>query len=347
MKFYSSIVALLLSALLVGASGAYAQKSSGKGTGRGEGTGRGAGKGSGNGQGSGEGKSTGAVEQTVAATPTVNVTLATRAGNITVRGWDRQEVHALSKEPDAKIELRKTCNPANASDPASQVEVHISTKSEDDPDSEDSDTDISLDVPRGATLFLKTQDGDMEIADVSEAHLESSGGRLEMRRVAKVTEATSIGGDLELDNSSGRARLTSFGGAVEVTDFRALDPNDFLKIKTTSGDILLKQVTQTRVEATTISGELKLEGKLARGGSYNFTTTTGDVTLALPADSSFKLNARISENGEIVTEFPIKYSGSTSPGSLMQAGRLTGTYGAGDATLNLTSFNGTIRLWKR
>jgi DUF4097 and DUF4098 domain-containing protein YvlB len=335
MKFYSSIVALLLCALIVGASGASAQKIGDKGKGRGE--------------GKGEGNSERAIEQTVAATATVNVTLSTRAGNISVRGWDRQEVHALSKEPDTKLELRKTCNPANAADPASQVEVLVSNKSEGDPDynESDTDTDVSLDVPRGATLFLKTQDGDIEIADVAEAHLETSGGRMELRRVSKVTEATSVGGDVELDNSSGRARLTSFGGSIEVTDFRALDANDFLKMRTTSGDILLKQVTQTRVDATTISGELKLEGKLARGGSYTFMTTTGDLTLALPADSSFKLNARISENGEIVTEFPIKYSGSTSPGSLMQAGRLSGTYGTGDATLNLTSFNGTIRLMKR
>lgn len=342
MKLYSSIVVLLLSAILAGSPGAFAQKSPGKGTGRGEGPRPGAGRGRGE-------ESNGPMEATVAATPTVNVTLGTRSGNISIHGWERQEVHAEMRESTAKIELRKTSTLANASDPASQIEVVVSNGSEDDANFEDSDTDspISLDVPRGATLFLKTQDGDIEVTDVAEAHIETSGGRVELSRISKVAEATSIGGDVSLENSGGRARLTSFGGSIEVSDFRALDGNDFLKIKTTGGDILLRQLTQTRVEATTISGEVKLEGKLARGGNYNFTTTSGDVTLALPADSSFKLNAKISENGEIVTEFPIKYNGSTSPFTLMQAGRLIGTYGSGDATLNLISFNGTIRLWKR
>lgn len=342
MRLYSSIVALLLSAFLAGAPGAHAQKAGGKGAGRGEGAGRGAGN------GRGEERQELPAQEAVPATPTVNVTLSTRAGNISVRGWDRQEVHAASKDTDAKIELRKTNSPENATAPASQVEVAISSKAEGDhEDDESSDNDISVDVPRGATLFLKTQDGDINVDDVAEAHIETSGGRVELRRVSKVAEATSIGNDVTLEDSTGRARLTSFGGSIDVANFRALDGNDFLKIKTTSGDIFLKAVSQTRVEASTIAGELKLEGKLAHGGSYNFTTTTGDVTLALPADSSFKLNAHISENGEIVTEFPIKYNGQTSPFSLMQAGRLVGTYGSGDASLNLTSFNGTIRLLKR
>src|SRR3954469_2365664 len=162
MKFYSTIVALLLSALLAGSSGAYAQKSSGgKGTGRGEGGGRGEGRG----KGSGGEKPERGVEQTVVTTPTVNVTLGTRAGNISVHGWDRQEVHAVSKESDAKLELRKTCNPARDTEPAPQFEVVISNKPEEDPDYEesDSDHDITLDVPRGATLFLKTQDGDIAV----------------------------------------------------------------------------------------------------------------------------------------------------------------------------------------
>src|SRR5947209_17366821 len=106
MRFYSSMVVILLSVLLLGGASAHAQKSSGKGAGRGEGMGRGEGKGQGKGQGKGRGEGK-LSEQTVAATETVNVTLTTGAGNITVRGWDRKEVHAQAKEADARVELRK------------------------------------------------------------------------------------------------------------------------------------------------------------------------------------------------------------------------------------------------
>ena len=342
MRFYSSIVVILLSVLLLSGASAHAQKSSGKGAGRGEGMGRGDGRGQGKGRG--EGKLS---EQTVAATETVNVTLTTGAGNITVRGWDRKEVHVQAKEADAKVELRKSGGATEASTPAAHVEVLISSKSADDPDFDESDSPVSLDVPRGATVFLRTQDGDVDVEGVTEVHIEAIGGRVDMRRVSRAIEATSVGGDVTLEDSSGRARLNSIGGSIEVKDLRSSDASDFLKTKTASGDILLDRVATSRVEANTISGVIKLEGALAHGGFYNFNTTTGDVTIVIPADSSFNLTAKVSEGGEIVTEFPLKYRGASSPASHMHAGRLVGTYGSGDANINLISFSGTLRLRKK
>lgn len=285
--------------------------------------------------------------QTTAATQTVAVMLTTAGGKITVRGGDRNEVQAATKETDTKIVLHRTGG-TDASAPASRVEVLVSDKSDDEEASDDSshtDSNITLDVPRGATVFLKTEDGDVDVADVAEAHVETSGGRIDLRRVSKATEAASVEGDVTLEDASGRARLSSISSVVEVKNLRALDANDFLKIKSASGDILLDRIGPARVEATTITGEVKLMGALARGGLYAFTTTSGDVTLELPADSSFKLNARVSERGVIDTEFPLAYKGASSS-SAMQ-GHLTGTYGNGDATLNLSSFSGTIRLRKR
>src|SRR5947209_241020 len=343
MRFYTSIVVILLSVLLLGGASAHAQKSSGKGAGRGEGMGRGEGKGQGKGRG--EGKLS---EQSVAATETVNVTLTTGAGNITVRGWDRKEVHAQAKEADARVELRKVGGAGVASNPASHVEVLISSKSDDDPDADESDSPVTLDVPRGATVFLKSQDGDVDVEGITEAHIEAVDGRVDMRRISRAIEATSIGGDVNLEDSSGRARLNTIGGSIEVKDLRSSDAGDFLKAKTASGDILLDRVATSRVEANTISGVIKLEGALARGGFYNFTTTSGDVTIVIPADSSFSLTAKVSEGGEIVTEFPLKYTSNTSPASHpVHTGRLAGTYGSGDANINLISFSGTLRLRKK
>ena len=125
-----------------------------------------------------------------------------------------------------------------------------------------------------------------------------------------------------------------------------LDGSDFLRVKTVSGDIVLDQIGPARVEANTISGEMRLTGRLARGGIYDFSTTTGDVTMLMPPDSSFKVNARVSEHGEIVTEFPLQYRGPGSPSTTLQTGRLLGTYGSGDATINLISFSGSLRLRK-
>jgi hypothetical protein len=290
-------------------------------------------------------------EAAVAATPDVNVTVSTTGGRISVRGTDSKEVRARVTGAPAKLKMRVVGAPG--SDPqsvASRVEVLISDKSkggdEVEYDSCLADYDVELEVPTGATVYLKSQDGDITVQDVTEAHLETHDGRIEATRVSKAVDAASLGGNVTLEDASGRASLTSLNGVIEVRGVRPLDGSDFLKVKTVSGDILLDEIGPARVEADTISGELRLSGPLARGGTYDFTTTTGDVTIMMPPDSSFKVNARVSEHGEIDTEFPLQYRGTASPGSLPQPGRLLGTHGSGDATITLVSFSGTLKLRK-
>jgi hypothetical protein len=345
MRFKFSIATVLLAAFfLLGGASAHAQKSSGQAAGRGEGKGRGQGKAVMVDEDEPQGG-----EASAAATANVNVTLTTAGGAISVRGWDRNEVRAKASAAGTKIEMRKAQG-TDATQPAMRLEILVSDKQEDGEAEDEScaaDGDVLVNVPRGATVYLKTQDGDIEVEEVAEAHIETGDGRVEARRIMKAIDASSAGGDIALEDATGRARLNTLGGSIDIRGLRPLDPSDFLKVKTVSGDILLDGIGPARVEANTISGGMRLMGALARGGIYDFTTTTGDVVIVLPADSSFKLNARISEGGEIITEFPLKYKGTAAPYTLMQAGRLLGTYGTGEATINLVSFNGTLRLRKQ
>jgi len=112
----------------------------------------------------------------------------------------------------------------------------------------------------------------------------------------------------------------------------------------------------------------------------------GDVVLMMPHDVSFTLNAKVTEKGDIVSDFPLKYlpeppspgirtpkpspvpepAPKTPPTKTMppKSGpviapiviakpmivnpfrRFTATYGSGDATISLSSFGGTLRLKK-
>jgi DUF4097 and DUF4098 domain-containing protein YvlB len=345
MKSNSFMATVLLAAFVLCGASAHAQdsKSQGKGEGVGAGVGQGVGK------GEGEGEEQQGAEASVATTNTVTVSLTTAAGRISVHGWERNEVRAQTRSADTKIEMRKDVG-TDAANPAMRLEILVSNKSEEGETEDGScntDTDVMVEVPRGATVYLRTQDGDVEVDDVAEAHIETTDGRIEARRISKAIDAASVGGNVALEDAKGRARLSSVNGVIEASGLRPLDGSDFLKVKTVSGDILLEEVGQARVEASTISGELRLMGMLARGGLYEFTTTNSDISMLLPVESSFKLNAKVSEGGEIITEFPLKYKGAASPISLLQAGRLLGTYGSGDATINLVSFSGTLRLKKQ
>jgi DUF4097 and DUF4098 domain-containing protein YvlB len=115
------------------------------------------------------------------------------------------------------------------------------------------------------------------------------------------------------------------------------------------GDITLAQISHSQVKVNTVGGEVDFSSALARGGRYNFQTISGDLSLTLPPDSSFRLNATV--QGELDSDFPLKFSSSkveeTDSARRHLPKRIEGTYGTGDALITLSSFNGSIQLRKK
>jgi DUF4097 and DUF4098 domain-containing protein YvlB len=292
-------------------------------------------------KGDGEGD-TEQLERTVAAASNVVVTVCIASGDVIVHGWDRGEVHARTVDAE-QMELRGGL--PNATSPATRVDVIVSNAPATDGELEcdcNASSDITLDVPRGATVQVKTRDGEVEVADVADARVETLSGDISVRRVAKRVEASSISGDISLENSSGPVRLRTISGSVEASNVRTIDVTDDCEANTVSGDVILAQIGHSHVEAMTVSGTVSLKGPLARGGHYDFKTTSGDMMFTLPDDASFRLSARIPQ-GEVVTDFPLNNAAGTNPPN-PNTHLLTGTHGTGDATLTLYSYSGTVHL---
>ena len=245
------------------------------------------------------------VERTIAVDPAVAVSLCVMSGNITVRGWDRNEVAARSADA-VQIDLRKPQElmPAGS---VKKLDVVVFNKPEEHkPQGKcQAYSDVELNVPRGATVLVQTRDGDISIAEVASAYAGTQNGDIEVAQVSRSIEVGSLGGSICLKDSTGRVSISSAGGSVDATNLRPVDVGDTIDVVTTSGDITLSQVTHKQINTKTVSGNLMLSGPLAAAGRYWFNSFSGDVTLALPANSSFKLLAKVSEDGEIITDFPL------------------------------------------
>lgn len=288
-------------------------------------------------------------EKTAAAAPNVIVTLSALSGSITVRGWDQQQVRVQTND-EKRIELQRR-DGAKGDSPATRLQVLFYDSDEDRDESEGEEcggsTDIKMDVPRGANVVLKTQEGDIDVSDVAEVHAASSNGDISLRRVARAVEASSMSGDVTLRDAGGHVRLNSISGSIEAINVSASDAGDFIQAKTVSGDVTLEGIGPARVEAKTISGQLNMTGQLAPGGHYDFNTTSGDITLTLPENASFKVDAQVFTAGEISTNFPLKLAGKMPGSTPASSDHVVGTYGTGDASINLNSFSGTLRLRKK
>lgn len=290
-------------------------------------------------------------ERTLAAEPNVVVILCLESGNIVVRGSERREVRARSGDVK-RIELRRA-DATVSPNPAARIEVLMS-----DIEGENraryigcnARGNIQLDVPRGAVLQLRSRNGDIDITEVAEVQIDTQNGDINLQRVLKVIEASTISGSISLLNSTGRVRLHSISGEVNAENICTAETGDDFIVKSLSGDITLSRICHTRVEAVTVNGDVSMDGPLARGGRYAFKTTSGDVTLTMPGDASFQVEAKVHAGGEIITNFPIKQMSGNNSIELLRSGRLVGVYGTDDATratLNLSAFSGTVQLRRK
>lgn len=258
------------------------------------------------------------VERSIAVNAAVAVSLCVASGNITIHGWDRNEVRARSADA-VKIELAH----APQSTPGGSItklEVAVFNKDEAEKPAGKCQafSDIELNVPRGATVLVQTRDGDISIAEVAAAYAGTQNGDIEVQKASRSIEIGSLAGNICLKDSSGRVNVSSAGGSVEAANLQPAQADDEFEVITTSGDIMLSHVTHKQINTKTVSGNLTMTGPLAPAGRYWFNSFSGDVTLAMPANSSFKLVAKVSQNGEIITDFPLTLT-QTSASSAAEA----------------------------
>ncbi|MGI9167605.1 MAG: DUF4097 family beta strand repeat-containing protein [Pyrinomonadaceae bacterium] len=245
------------------------------------------------------------VERTVSTDAAVTVSLCVMSGNISVRGWDKNEVRARSNEA-VQIEFRRKDGSSETA-PATKLEVVILDKTNAQKRRRECPalTDVELDLPRGATVHVQTRDGDISISEIASAYAGTQNGDISIEGVTRTIEVGSIGGGIEIKNSSGRVNVSSVGGNVEAINLRPAERFDAFEVVSVSGDITLDQVTHRQLNVKTVNGNVNLTGPLATGGRYGFNTFSGDVTLTLPSESSFRLSAKVSQGGEVITDFPL------------------------------------------
>ena len=252
-------------------------------------------------------------ERSIASDPSVTVSICVMAGSVNVHGWDKNEVMARSSD-DAEIELRQreaTPQPGKAL----KVELFVVDKSGDQRIKSNcqSYSDLEVFVPRTGSVHVQTRDGNINISDIAVAIAGTQNGDIIIEGVSHAVEVGSVGGGVSVKDSTGRASITTIGGGIEVMNLRPAGAADGFEAVSVSGDLILEGVTHSNLNARTVSGEICLTGPLSSGGRYGFKTMSGDITLTLPSDSAFNLSAKVSQNGEIISDFPLTLLPDAAP----------------------------------
>src|SRR5215510_2199471 len=107
------------------------------------------------------------------------------------------------------------------------------------------------------------------------------------------------------------------------------------------GDIELTNVSASHVIAQNVTGNIFFDGEFSTGGTYEFKSNKGDITIRIPGDSAFRLVAASPMRG-------IAMNDCWNNNFKTQDGRkYVGDVGDGRSSVSVTNFSGQITFLRR
>jgi DUF4097 and DUF4098 domain-containing protein YvlB len=147
-------------------------------------------------------------------------------------------------------------------------------------------------------------------------------------------DISSSSGDVRVANISGDLRAHSSSGNVKV-----FDVNGSVRASSSSGNVEVTNASG-EVDAKTSSGEVEARlSTLKPGGTYNFESSSGNVTVTVPATLDADVSMSTS-SGSIGCEFPISVQGR------LYSNKVNGRIGNGSGRLRLDTSSGNVNLRK-
>ncbi len=275
----------------------------------------------------------------------VNVSMCVTEGNLKVNGWNRKEVRVLIKD-GSKFNFKVLQKDPHIGNPVWITLTGLeNTKGKDPKPTECVWGDvIEMDIPIGATINIKGHETTTTIDNVKKVSVKNIGGNISLRNIRNGINASTYEGDVTVEASAGEMTLESSTGNIIAFEAAPSEIGDIFKAKTNSGAISLQHLEYRQIEVNSISGSVVFNGTILSGGSYGFSTSNGSIRLSLPLASSFRISASYGF-GTFSTELPIKIiTEDVHPGPVKS---INGSLGTGDATLRLTTNNGSVAIKKQ
>ncbi len=291
------------------------------------------------------------------------VSIVNSAGQITVKGWDRDTIEASASDDESsqvRVQITGDARRARVSlSPERRYGAEVSLK---------------VFVPRYAEIeSIEIHRGDVDVSDIEgAASITSSNGDVMASRTGSLKVGSRTGAIIARDvkgnfvgkNFSGDIQVIGASGAVDIScfsgDITVQNIDGTVTLNSTSGDIRI-DCAKDRIDATAVSGTVTLtgiggdvdanttsgdvifRGPIRASGRYRLKSLSGEVTMTVQSDAPGFTATLSTYSGEIETAFPLKLD-SPLQGPVNR--RVIGRYGDGQAQITLDSFSGAARIIK-
>src|SRR5881394_3141925 len=194
-----------------------------------------------------------------------SVRIVNPAGRIRVIGWDTDSLAVSGRGPGSLA----------AAGTANVRKLIVTGKAE-----------LEVHVPRGARVWVKSASADIDVVGVDGTlDLNSVGSAIHVVGTPADVTAETMGGPVELAGGSGRARVKTVSGDILLRG-ASVD----LGASTLSGTIVVRaagwQRGGTGVQRgkfESVTGDVRFDGELGRGGIVELESQSGAIALRVPA----------------------------------------------------------------
>ena len=199
-------------------------------------------------------------------------------------------------------------------------------------------------APAALRIRATSVSGSITTRDIKgELWAESVSGAVRIFNAGRVGTAKSISGNVEVNDADidGLLNASTVSGSVLLRRIKARQ----IEVGSISGDVVLEGVDSSHVEGQTVSGSVRFDGPVVRGARYEFSSHSGNVSVALGGNDGFEVEAT-SFSGSIRSDFA--FGGDNGDGRRPRRRQsLRGVVGDGSAMVELTTFSGSIVIAKR
>lgn len=203
-------------------------------------------------------------------------------------------------------------------------------------DAQTGDSRLEITVPAHASVAVEGVSAATDIRGVAGRRLSvnSVSGNVQIEASPGEARVASVSGDLHLRLDTSKVHAETVSGNLDLQG----RINGEVGVDTVSGHIVLRADKPSDIDVSAISGDAELRTGLAPGGQLKAESTSGDVTLTLPAASSAQLLLN-SFSGSIHSDSGNVEVPEHGPGASLKT-----KLGRGDASVKLESFSGDLNV---
>jgi DUF4097 and DUF4098 domain-containing protein YvlB len=262
-------------------------------------------------------------DTTVSVSAGTRLSLENVGGEVTIRAWDRNQVRIQATHSSrTRVGIR-----------VSESVLRLTPQGSRGMGAMGGMVDYVLTVPAAMDIQLSGMFADVSIEGTrGSVSVNTVEGNISVKGGAGTLELATVNGKVTVEGANARLNVRAVSEDIELTNVQGE-----IQAETVSGDVTLTRIDGRRVEAQTVSGDVRFDGTLRPDGTYSLLTHSGDVIVAIPENASILIQTAVA-NGDVSASFELPASERSS--RRRQQFRL----GSGSATLELETFSGDIRL---